>query len=231
MTHQTNTATAETLAQLLSERYSCRAYLPRRVDDQVIARILAMAQRTPSWCNAQPWNVVVTSDAATERLRAGLLADATGGAAARFDLEPPQAYVGRYQERRKECGVALYEAVGVQKGDRQASARQATENFRLFGAPHVAIVTTDRDLGVYGAVDCGAYVSNFMLAARSLGVSCIAQAALASRSDFLRIHFNLPHDRVIVCGVSFGYEDPHHPANSFRTGRGHWEQEATLLSA
>ena len=87
---------------------------------------------------------------------------------------------GAYQQRRRECGFGLYDAVGIAHGDRAASARQAMENFRLFGAPHVAIVTSEKALGVYGAVDCGAYVNNFMLAARSLGVASIAQAALGS---------------------------------------------------
>ena len=56
---------------------------------------------------------------------------------------------------------------------------QALENFRLFGAPHVLIVTSERDLGVYGAVDCGLYGGSLLLAAQSLGIATIAQAALA----------------------------------------------------
>jgi hypothetical protein len=55
------------------------------------------------------------------------------------------------------------------RGDREAYAKQGLENYRLFGAPHVAIVTSDEALGTYGAVDCGAYVNNFLLAAQSLG--------------------------------------------------------------
>jgi nitroreductase len=68
-------------------------------------------------------------------------------------------------------------------------------------------------------LDCGAYVHNFMIAARSLGVASIAQAALAMRSAFLRDWFEIPADRHIVCGISFGFEDPSHPANGFRTPR------------
>ena len=224
-----NTQSTDTLEQLLGSRYSCRGYLPTQVDVATLARILALAQRTASWCNAQPWKVIITSGNATERFRDALYTEAAGGSASKFDFEPPREYLGVYQTRRRECGVALYEAVGVAKGDRQASARQALENFRLFGAPHVAIVSTDRALGVYGAVDCGAYASNFMLAARSFGVASIAQAALASRSEFVRRHFDLPDDRLIVCGISFGFEDPDHPANGFRTSRANWEEGATLL--
>jgi hypothetical protein len=29
----------------------------------------------------------------------------------------------------------------------------------------------------------------------------------------------MPADRHILCGISFGYRDPTHPANSFRTTR------------
>ena len=98
-------------------------------------------------------------------------------------------------------------------------AQQSLENFRFFGAPHVALITTEDELGVYGAIDCGLYVSNFMLAAQNLGVASIAQAALASYPDFIRGHFNLPPNRKFVCGISFGYADPAHPINSYRTAR------------
>ena len=135
------------------------------------------------------------------------------------DLPWPREYRGVYQERRRECGWGLYEALGIAKGDREASARQAAQNFTMFGAPHVAIVTSDEALGVYGAVDCGAYVNNFMLAAHSLGVGSIAQAALASYPGVLREVLGIGNDRSIVCGISFGMADPAHPANHFRTTR------------
>ena len=47
-------------------------FLPEPVPRAVIERILALAQRTASWCNCQPWQVAVTEGAATERLRQAL---------------------------------------------------------------------------------------------------------------------------------------------------------------
>lgn len=87
------------------------------------------------------------------------------------------------------------------------------------GAPHAAIVASDGALGAYGAIDCGACVGNFMLAARALGVATIAQAALGAHAQFTREYFGIPSDRLIVCGISFGFEDAAHPANAFRTTR------------
>ena len=223
-------AEADALARLLGDRYSCRSFLPRPVERPLIERILEIAQRTPSWCNAQPWKVHITSGAATERLRATLLEAARSEPAAP-DYPFPREYRGEYLERRRECGWQLYESVGIRRGDRDASARQALENFRLFGAPHAAIVTTDEALGVYGVLDCGAWVSNFMLAARSVGVASIAQAALASRPAALRRFFGIGDSRRIVCGISFGYEDPRHPANGFRTRRAGLDEVAVWLDA
>lgn len=212
------TSDAQTLERLLINRYSCRGFLAEPLADSVIERILTMAQRSPSWCNAQPWQVIVTKGAATEEFRAALCAHVVKEPAAP-DIAFPREYRGAYLARRRACGFQLYDAVGVKRGDRAASAVQMLENYKFFGAPHVAIITTDEALGTYGAIDCGAYVSNFLLAAQSLGVASIPQAALASHSKFVREYFAIGSDRLVVCGISFGYEDRSHKANGFRTDR------------
>lgn len=211
------------LAELLNERYSCRGYRPDPVPRATIDTILSLAQRSASWCNSQAWQVIVASHDATDRLRSELL-EYIRSHPAQPDFSWP-GYQGVYLERRRECGLQLYRATGVARGDQAAADRQRLENFRFFGAPHVALVTTDETLGTYGAIDCGAYVSNFMLAARATGVACIAQAALAAHPQFWRERVGLGSDRKVVCGISFGFEDPAHPANSFRTSR------ATLAQA
>ncbi|WP_038200248.1 nitroreductase [Xenophilus azovorans] len=203
--------------RLLDARASCRGFLPAPVPEATLGRILRAAQRTPSWNNVQPWQVIVTQPPATGKLRAALQEPQPEEAG--FEIPPPSEYRGVYLERRRACGFGLYASVGIAKGDREASARQGAENFRLFGAPHMALVTSDRLLGTYGVLDCGAYVNNFMLAATANGVATIAQAALAQRSAFLRRWFGIAEDRLIVCGISLGYADPAHPANRFRTSR------------
>lgn len=208
-----------TLDRLLRERHSCRAYRADPVPRTTIESILALAQRTASWCNSQPWHLTIASGAALESFRSAIVAHVKSGAAAAPDFAFPREYRGIYLERRRECGFQLYEAVGVARGDKAGYARQAMENFQLFGAPHVAIVTSDEALGVYGAVDCGAYVGTFMLAAQAHGVACIAQAAIAGYSDFVHRHFSIADDRRVVCAISFGFADAGHRANGFRTSR------------
>jgi nitroreductase len=207
------------LEELLNERYSVRAFLPREVPRETIEHILSVAQRTASWCNSQPWQVVIASGAAKERFRELIYAEAASGGPDNHDFPPPREYIGVYLERRRESGFQLYNTLGIPRGDRAAYAKQALENYNFFGAPHVAIIHTDEALGVYGAVDCGGYVNSFMLAAQALGLGTIPQAALARCSSLIRRHFNLSDDRRVVCGISFGYADNAHKVNSYRTSR------------
>lgn len=215
--------------RVVRERYSCRQYQKTPVARSTIQRILEIAQQTPSWCNCQPWQVLVISGEAIERFREALYAHAAHGAAAKPDFAFPLRYEGIYRERRKVCGVQLYQALGIGREDKAAAARQSLENFRFFGAPHVALITTQEELGVYGAVDCGLYVANFMLAAQDVGVASIAQAALASYPDFIRAYFSLPPERKFVCGISFGYAQPAHPINAYRTARANQQESVIWL--
>jgi nitroreductase len=211
--------TAADLDRLLSNRWSCRAFLAKPVPDEIIERILAMAQKTASWNNLQPWQVLITRGQGTDRFRSALLDWAQDHEMAASHFPFPREYVGVYRERRRACGFQLYDAVGIQRGDKAAYARQTMRNFMLFDAPHVAIISSEEALGVYGAVDCGAYVSNFLLAAASLGVATIPQGAIARYSERVRNHFGLPPNRLVLCGISFGYVDLDDPSNKYRVDR------------
>lgn len=209
---------AATLDSLLHSRHSCRAFRADPVPDAVIEEITASAGRVPSWCNSQPWQIIVTRAAETDRFRDALF-DAATSQPPQPDLEWPRQYVGVYKERRRTCGFQLYDSLGIPKEDRAATHAQMLENYRLFGAPHVAIVTTEADLGPYGAMDTGGFVALFTLAAQARGVASIPQAAVAAQAPFLRDWFAIPAERHILCAISFGYADTDHPANAFRTER------------
>lgn len=217
------------LEKIVAGRYSCRKFLQQPVPPEIVQKILELAQKTPSWCNTQPWQLILLSGDATDRFREKLYAHAAAGHMPEPDFPFPPRYEGIYRERRKVCGVQLYQALGIGREDKAAAAEQSLENFRLFGAPHLALITTEVELGVYGAVDCGLYVANFLLAAGNHGVATIAQAALASYPDVIRGYFGLPENRKMVCGISFGYADESHPINGYHTGRSPVAETVTFI--
>jgi nitroreductase len=207
------------LRQLLDARYSCRAFEPEPLDRAVIESILAAAQRTPSWCNTQPWQVTVVSGSALAQLSAALYAKAAAGDPPTPDFPFPDAYLGVYRDRRKVCGVQLYQSLGIGRDDRARAREQSLENFRFFGAPHAAFITTDASLGFYGGLDCGLYVMSFLLAAQASGVATIPQAALATYADVVREHLDFGDDRRLVCGIAFGRGVDDAAVNGYRTER------------
>jgi nitroreductase len=203
-------------AELMDKRWSCRAFHPDPVDRDTLRQIFATAQRTGSWCNTQPWAVHLFSGDATRRLAAELTAHAAAHPSLvdhTPDVPLPERYVGRYQQRRRAAGHALYASLGIDRDDRAAREAVMQDNYSFFGAPHVAIITSDRAQGVYAALDCGAYVANLTNAALDLGVATIAQGAIGVYAGKVRELLALPDDRVV------GYPDNDHPANRFRTER------------
>lgn len=127
------------------------------------------------------------------------------------------------RKRSGQLEWQLYESLGIAPGDRGASAAAVLDNFRLFGAPHALILTTEKNLGTYGAIDCGVYVGALTLAAQSLGLGLIPQAALAMYAPLMRAQLGIPENRAVVLGASIGFPDETHPANQFRSRRARLE--------
>ncbi len=209
----------DVLDRLSRERHSCRAFAAGKVPRETVEHILTFAQRTASDCNTQAWNIMVVGGPLLERLRSAMYAREASGAPQVYDIAPIEEYTGVYRDRRRACGWALYSAVGVQKGDRVSSRQQTLENFRFFGAPHLALVTTDATLGSRALLDCGGWITSFLLAAEALGVGAVPQASIAYRADVLREVLKLPAMRHVVCGIAFGWADEKHAANGYRTTR------------
>ncbi len=206
------------LSELIQSRQSCRSFTSETVSQEVIENVLRLAQRTASWCNTQPWSLFVSSGENVVRLKVKLL-DAAQNDAPSPDIAFPPQYKGEHLNRRRAAGFQLYDAAGIERGDRDASKALALKNFELFGAPHLVVVTAPRYLGSYALVDCGGWVANFLLVAHAHGLSAIPQAALAHHAGVLREHFSIKEDLNIICGISFGFEQTNSPLNSYRTNR------------
>ena len=219
----------DNLRLLLNSRYSCRAYKKQEVSEKDIREIISTASRVPTWCNAQPWEVLVTRGEATEKL-SQLLIESTKTQQINPDFNWPTQYVGQYAQRRRQCGYQLYESIGIQKEDKKRRKEQMMLNYKFFGAPHVAIVTSESDLGPYGSMDCGGFIAAFTIVAQAKGIATIAQASITGYAQTIRNYFQIPKNRLIQTAISFGYSDDLHPINHFRTEREKSENVVKIFS-
>ena len=208
----------DNLRLLLNSRYSCRAYKKQEVSEKDIREIISTASRVPTWCNAQPWEVLVTRGEATEKL-SQLLIESTKTQQINPDFNWPTQYVGEYAQRRRQCGYQLYDSIGIQKEDKKRRKEQMMLNYKFFGAPHVAIITSESDLGPYGSMDCGGFIAAFTIVAQAKGIATIAQASITGYAQTIRKYFQIPKNRLIQTAISFGYSDDLNPINHFRTER------------
>lgn len=214
-----NSPQAASFAALVQQRHSCRAFAPTPLPQMLVERMFRMAQQAPSDCNTQCWQIYLAEGARLERLRSALRDRAQTNAPSDCDVAPVTGYQDVYLERRRACGWGLYAAIGIAKGDRQASRRQAMRNFDLFDAPHLAVITAHSSLGPRGLFDAGIYTGYLLLAAQALGVGAVPQAAVSHHAGLLHDLLEIPADCNVVCAVSFGQALPDRPENLFRTAR------------
>ena len=224
----TNTATEDldlspgfqAVKAAITSRKSTRSFLPTPIDPQLLDEVLLIAGTAPSGSNVQPWNVHVVSNAARDRLSAALLtAHQSGEPETREYQYYPVKWRSPYLDRRRATGWGLYGTLGIGKGDREASARQHARNYEFFGAPVVLIFTIDRDLETGSWLDYGMFLQNIMIAARACGLHTCPQAALANYPSIVKQHLGINDDKIIVCGMSIGYEDVSAAVNRFQPER------------
>jgi nitroreductase len=206
------------LDKAICERRSVRGFLPKPVPRQVLEEVLALAQRAPSNCNVQPWRVYIASGHTIERLRAALVAAAMTADSPAM-LAPVDEFFGDYRKKQIACAVELYGKMGVERGDRLGRFNASLRNFQFFDAPHVAYVCMSKSFGIGVALDVGMYVQTLMLVMRSRGIGSCAQASLRAFPGLVGTHLGIPDEEQILCGLSFGYEDPSVAANQARQPR------------
>jgi nitroreductase len=200
------------------DRRSMRAFRPEPLSRATLDRLFEAAQRAPSWCNVQPWRVAVTEPPLTHALAAAMQA-AAKSALPHADIPFPLDYPAPYAQHRKECGVALYQAMGVAREDKAGRYDAWLRNYAFFDAPHVAIVACDRRLGPYAYVDVGVWLGYLLTAAQALGIDTCPMASVAAYPEPLRAHLGIAETDVILFGLALGHADPEAAANQCRTSR------------
>lgn len=205
--------------EVVRTRRSVRGFSAEPVPRSVLDEVFELAQRAPSNCNVQPWRVFVASGEIRDELSRRMVEATHAALGAGGEGLPVTRFEGEYRRLQVECARELYGAMGVARDDVKGRVAAILRNYEFFDAPHVAIVCMERSFGVGVALDVGMYLQSLMLALWSRGISSCAQAALASHEEISRELLGIPESLRILCGVSFGYEDPEVDANRARQGR------------
>ena len=208
------------VAQSLKERKSVRAFLNKSVDKKLIVQILDHAKCAPSGTNTQPWQVAVVSGKTKQDLDKKLENAFWNGTPKSMDYNYyPTEFTPEFKRRRIECGLLMYQTLGITREDKEARLKQWALNYSAFGAPVVLYCFADKCIEKGSYMDCGMFIQSIMLMATSLGLATCPEAALAEYSTIVKETLGYPLDSILLCGIALGYEDKQAIINSYRTPR------------
>lgn len=193
-------------------RRSIRGFRPDPVPRGLINEVMTLATRAPSSMNTQPWYFHVVTGRALDNIRRGNTERNLAGVPASREIRVPGGYQGIHRERQKAIAAQLFDAMGIDWGDKERRQDWVLRGFRQFDAPVSIVVTfdktlTDNDIAIF---DCGAVVTSLVNAAWSRGLGCVINGQGIMQSPVVREHARIPEDEVIMSCVAMGF-----PADDF----------------
>lgn len=209
---------SEAFETIVTTRRSVRGFQQQPVDDETLKRVFTLAQQAPSNCNTQPWITHVVSGDKLETLRT-LLPENTLQGKMSFDYPYNGSYQGAYKKRQHDAAQQLYGAVGLKREDKAGRQKWFMENYRFFGAPHVAFLFLPEEFGLREAIDCGMYAQTLMLSLAAFGLASCPQTSLGFHAGAIKEALAIDDSQKLLFGISFGYEDADAPVNRARVGR------------
>ena len=217
--------------EVVMGRRSIRGYLPDPVPKSLIKEVLEMTIRAPSSLNTQPWNFYVVSGEPLDRIREGNTERNLAGVPDSREFRGHGAYEGVHRERQIGIAVQLFEAMGIERYDKEARQEWVLRGFRQFDAPVSIVVTYDRSIhgGDIGPFDCGAVSNALVNAAWSRGLGCVVNSQGIMQSPVVRELAGIPDDQVIMICVAMGFPDDSFPANAVVSQRKSVEDAAVFV--
>lgn len=212
------TGLADAVGQLIRGRRATRAFLPDPVPEETIEAVFGLAGSAPSNSNAQPWQVEVVSGAARDALAEALVAAHRAGRRTPDFAYDESIYSPVHQRRRAAFGAALYDALGIGRGDEDLRTAYDLKGLGFYGAPHVALLYAPESGDPRLTADVGMYAQTLLLAMAAHGVASCPQGLPSFYSGTIREVLGISGGKLLL-GISFGYADPDAPVNAVDVGR------------
>ncbi|NQY39982.1 MAG: nitroreductase [Henriciella sp.] len=212
-------------------RRSIRGYQDKPVSKETITEVLEMAMRAPTSLNTQPWNFYVVTGEPLDKIRAGNVERNLAGVPDTREFRAGPGYEGAHRERQIEIAIQLFQAMGIERHDKEKRQDWVLRGFRQFDAPVSIVVTYDKS--IHGSdiapFDCGGVVNSLVNAAWSKGLGCVINSQGIMQSPVVREHAGIPDDQVIMICVAMGWPDDSFPANAVVSKRKSVEDGAVFV--
>lgn len=206
---------------LVNTRRSVRGYKTDPVPRALIEEIIQVAKGAPSSMNTQPWNLYVVTGEPLDKIRHGNTERMVAGVKPQRDFPTKEAYEGIHRQRQIEIAVQLFEAMGIERDDKERRTDWVMRGFRQFDAPVSIVLTYDKILepAAIGQFDLGAISYALCLAAWERGLGTVINGQGVMQTPVVREHARIPDDQNILTCIAMGYPNDDFSANSVKSRR------------
>ena len=206
---------------LVHERRSIRGYKLDPVPREVIRNIIEIAKGAPSSMNTQPWFFHVITGEPLERIRQGNTERMLAGAGVQREIPMRGGYEGIHRQRQIEVAVQLFEAMGIERDDKEGRQDWVMRGFRQFDAPVSIVMTYDKSLepATISHFDLGAVTYGLVLAAWTRGLGTVINGQGIMQSAVVREHAKIPDWQTIMTCIAMGYPNDDFAANEVKSRR------------
>ena len=104
---------------VVTGRRSIRGYKSEPVPKALIEEVLALAMRSPSSMNTQPWNFTVVSGEPLDLIRAGNTERNLAGVPHSREFRIGQAFAGQHRDRQVGVAKQLFAAMDIAREDKE----------------------------------------------------------------------------------------------------------------
>lgn len=200
-------------------RMSIRSFKAETVPRELLQDIVSVAQRSPSYKNSQPWEVLILSGARKDALSKMMLELYDRGEEPTPDLPTPRSWPDAEEARIAHLYRTRTEATGIDLNDPEIVRKSKKANFRFYKAPHAIYLFQDASLTPWSLFDLGLFAQSLMLAAHARGVGTVPQAFATDYARQIKSFLSIPETKRLIVGLSAGYPDESSPVNKLRTDR------------
>jgi nitroreductase len=212
--------------EAIRKRKSVRAYTADSVSKAVMKELLEAAILAPTGSNMQPFRFYVAGGEGKKQLDEVLLKCVDDSETTSNELQMSreggdEEAQNKMNSRRMDL---MREVMDILRNNDVPIETFARGSFHYFGAPVAIFITMDQSLAENALVAVGAVVQNLMLAAcdKGLGTCWIHMALMYSKQ--IRETLGIPESERIVTSLALGYPDDEAPVNTFKAGRGDFDE-------
>ena len=125
-------------------RKSVRGFQDKAVPKEVIDEIINSAKWAPSSYNTQTWHIHAVAGEVLNKIREGNTKNTLAGKPHVRDFPYKEEYAGGHRQNQIDVAVQLFEAMGIERDDKEKRMDWMLRGFRQFDAPVSLVLTYDK---------------------------------------------------------------------------------------